>query len=180
MKINAFEFIISYFYCKLITIKKLISIFVLFIFLGNYLGITIFFQFERKAIKQNAEIIRVQNIDNVIIELSLADYYNALEEEGEIVINGNFFDISGSKIIGNRIILIGHYDENETKLIEWFNGFPNKKAIQYNIYNYLNSLFIEKNISFSFMFFEYFAQKYFYLSLPTNTQNFSFYLPPKI
>lgn len=165
---------------KLIAIKKLISILILLVFLGNYLGITAFFLFERKAARKNAEKVRVQNIDNQTVELSLGDYYNVLEEENEIVLNGEFFDISTKKIVNDRIILSGHYDENETKLIDWFDGLPNKKDIQTKIYNFLNSLFFVQNSSFHFGLIDKFSQKYHFNLLQYISPTFLFYHPPKM
>ncbi len=117
---------------------------------------------ERKEIKKKAAIEFSQNIENQTIELSLSDYYNVLEEENEIVLNGQYFDITRKEIVNDRIILTGHHDELETELINWFEGLPHKKDIQINIFNFLNSLFIVENCSYSFGFLDKITQSYSY------------------
>ncbi len=172
------------FQCKIVKIsgkiKKLLSIFILSIFLINILGTNIYFALERLSVKIKSE----KNLGNIqkftTIILTKEEFRRSLENENEINLNGEFYDISSTQHVYNKVVVNCIHDSLETELVNWFDSLPNKSDLKTIFFNFLFSLFFSSITCFIFPLLTWEGIKYYYLFRFNFKTNLAIFRPPKI
>ncbi|NOU37846.1 MAG: hypothetical protein HOO89_03980 [Ferruginibacter sp.] len=162
--------------------KKILIVVLLFI-----ITMPLFFYIVFLAKQKIVQHQMIEHLEkNALITLQLNKEEVVWEKaEKEILINGKLFDVKNYKIVNNKIIFVGLYDNEESKLktdLAKLLKHNNKKnaPIQILIFKYL---FVNGTLTESIPFLNYFfatKSNYFNYSDSLNSVFFSVVTPPPI
>lgn len=100
-------------------LKKILSVFVLSIFLAHFAGFYIYFFFQLSQIRteMQAALRALPTKDLDLLKLSVEEYQRAKVEEHEIKVEGKMYDIARVEKQGDLLLVYCIHDEAEDNIL---------------------------------------------------------------
>src|SRR5688572_20541555 len=134
--------------------KRLLSYFILAIFLAHFAGFYVYFAVQLKQVRKEmrAKLKELPSEELELIILSPAEYQSAKVEDDEIKVDGNMYDIAWVEIKEEKVFVHCLHDSAEDNLLAFLNKILSQplkdKDVPTGVLQFWSLNFLPSNWSF--------------------------------